>query len=85
MVAETPTMASTLGPNPPDTGHTGSSPPPNVEHKSAPMQKPTPLPLLISHLVTPTDIATKVETLCPDDRSTVVQTFLPIGVSVTEI
>jgi len=48
-------------------------------------QKPTLSPFLVSHLVTPKDIATKRETLCPDDRSTVIQIFTPISVTVAEI
>jgi len=40
---------------------------------------------LTLHLATPKDIATKGEKTCPDDSSTILQNFTPIGVAIAEL
>jgi len=42
-------------------------------------------PFLVSHLKAPEDVATKRGEDCPDNRSTVVQDFMPIRCTAGEI
>jgi len=48
-------------------------------------QKPTPLPFLVSHLVTPKMSSSKGETMRPGPICAVVQNFTSIGFTVAEI